>query len=217
MKILALEFSSDRRSVAVVANGQLWAQAHEARARESHALALVDEVLRAAGLEREEINCLAVGLGPGSYTGIRAAIALAQGWQLARGTEAIGVSSVECLAGQAHAEKMFGRVSMVIDAQRNEFYLARYEIAAAGWRELEPLRLASMDETRAIAKTDGFVIGPEVTRWFPAAHVLFPDASVLGRLAAARTSFLPADKLEPIYLRETDFVKAAPPRIIPAV
>ena len=142
---------------------------------------------------------------------------MAQGWQLARGTEAIGVSSVECLAGQAHAEKMFGRVSMVIDAQRNEFYLARYEISAAGWRELEPLRLASMDETRAIAKTDGFVVGPEVTRWFPAAHVLFPDASVLGRLAAARTSFLPADKLEPIYLRETDFVKAAPPRIVPAV
>ena len=217
MKILALEFSSDRRSVAVVANGQLCAQAQEARGRESHALALVDEALRAAGLEREQIHCLAIGLGPGSYTGIRAAIALAQGWQLARGTEAIGVSSVECLAGQAHAEKMFGRVSMVIDAQRNEFYLARYEIAAAGWRELEPLRLASMDETRAIVKTDGFVIGPEVTRWFPAAQLLFPDASVLGQLAAARTSFLPADKLEPIYLRETDFVKAAPPRIIPAV
>ena len=131
MKILALEFSSDRRSVAVVANGQLCAQAHEARARESHALALVNEALRAAGLEREQINCLAIGLGPGSYTGIRAAIALAQGWQLARDTEAIGVSSVECLAGQAHAEKMFGRVSMVIDAQRNEFYLARYEIAAS--------------------------------------------------------------------------------------
>ena len=108
-------------------------------------------------------------------------------------------------------------MSVVIDAQRNEFYLARYEIAAAGWHELEPLRLASMDETQAKVKTDGFVIGPEVTRWFPAAHVLLPDASVLGQLAAARTSFLPADKLEPTYLRETSFVKAVPPRIIPAV
>jgi len=217
MKILALEFSSDRRSVAVVANGQLCAQAHEARARESHALALVDEVLCDAGWEPEEINCLAVGLGPGSYTGIRAAIALAQGWQLARDTEATGLSSVECLAGQAHAEKMFGRASIVIDAQRNELYLARYEIAADGWHELEPLRLASMDETREKVKTDRLVIGPEVAKWFPAGRVLFPDAAMLGQLAAARMSFLPADKLEPIYLRETSFVKAAPPRIIPAV
>src|SRR5439155_24509080 len=108
MKILALEFSSDRRSVAVVANGQLCAQAHEARARASNALALVNEALRAAGLEGEQINRLAIGLGPGSYTGIRAAIALAQGWQLARDTAAIGGSTVQGLACQANAEKMFG-------------------------------------------------------------------------------------------------------------
>ena len=50
---------------------------------------------------------------------------MAQGWQLARGVKLLGVSSAECLAAQAQAEKIFGRVNVVIDAQRNEFYLAR--------------------------------------------------------------------------------------------
>ena len=77
---------------------------------------------------------IAVGLGPGSYTGIRAAIAMAQGWQLARGVKLLGVSSAEALAAQAQAENIFGRVNLVIDAQRGEFYLATWEISggAAG-------------------------------------------------------------------------------------
>ena len=77
---------------------------------------------------------IAVGLGPGSYTGIRVAISMAQGWQLARGVKLLGVSSAECLAAQAQAEKIFGRVNVVIDAQRNEFYLATYEISPRGWQ-----------------------------------------------------------------------------------
>ena len=87
-------------------------------------------MLREAGLEREQIEVIAVGLGPGSYTGIRVAISIAQGWQLARGVKLLGVSSAECLAAQAQAEKIFGRVNVVIDAQRNEFYLAAYEISS---------------------------------------------------------------------------------------
>src|SRR5438093_12137718 len=130
MKILALEFSTDHRSVAVVEDDQVRGRARETGTRERRALGLVESALREAGLEREQVECLAVGLGPGSYSGIRSAIALAQGWQLARGTKLIGISSVEGLAAQAQRERIFGRVNIVIDAQRNEFYLASYEIGA---------------------------------------------------------------------------------------
>ena len=61
-------------------------------------LALVERALAQANCRREEIAVVAVGLGPGSYTGIRSAIALAQGWQLGRGVKTLGISSVECLA-----------------------------------------------------------------------------------------------------------------------
>src|SRR4051812_20555157 len=98
MKILALEFSSSQRSVAVVQPGEF----HEALG--SHEpFAMIDEALRGAKLEREQIDCIAVGIGPGSYTGIRSAISIAQGWQLARPIKLLGVSSADAIAAQAHA------------------------------------------------------------------------------------------------------------------
>src|SRR5947199_21310 len=70
----------------------------ETGGRAAHALGMIEEALRQAQLEREQIECLAIGVGPGSYNGIRAAIALAQGWQLARSIRLLSVSSAECLA-----------------------------------------------------------------------------------------------------------------------
>ena len=64
----------------------------------ANAFGMIEQVLAEAKIEREQVDVLAVGLGPGSYTGIRAAISMAQGWQLARGVKLLGVGSVECLA-----------------------------------------------------------------------------------------------------------------------
>jgi len=217
MKILALEFSSPRRSVAVVVDGQLRARVEEADPRANRALSWIEAALRAAGLEREKVECLAIGIGPGSYTGIRSAIALAQGWQLARGTHILGISSVECLAAQAQAERIHGRINIVIDAQRNEFYLARFEAGPSGARLLSPLHLAGRQTVLELISAGEIVLGPEAATWFPGARAVFPDAAMLGQLAAQRDDFLPGEKLEPVYLREASFAKAKPPRVIPAV
>jgi len=155
---------------------------------------------------------IAVGLGPGSYTGIRAAISIAQGWQLARDVQLLGVSSMEAVAAQARADKIIGHVNVVIDAQRNELYLATYEITADAWHEIAPLEILSQAEIQSRAGSEGILIGPEVTRWFPAGRLVLPRAAVIAELAACRSDFKPGEKLEPIYLRETNFVKAAPAR-----
>jgi tRNA threonylcarbamoyl adenosine modification protein YeaZ len=217
MKILAIEFSSLQRSVGVVqaaggSQGQgviaSWASATDkADHRSTDTLGMAEEALRKGGVEREEIECVAVGIGPGSYTGIRAGIALAQGWQLGRGVGLLAISSVECLAAQGHAEGLLGRVEVVIDARRNEFYVAGYEIGAGGWRETEPLRLASLAEVRERQRAGGTLIGPEASRWFPGSRVIFPHAETLGRLALGRSDFVAGEDMEPIYLRETQFVK----------
>jgi tRNA threonylcarbamoyl adenosine modification protein YeaZ len=221
MKILALEFSSSQRSVAVVHGGADAAplcsgEAIETGGRSTNALGLVEEALRQAQLDRAQIECLAIGQGPGSYTGIRLAIALAQGWHLAHPVKLLGLSSSECLAAQAQAEGIFGRVVIVIDAQRHELYLAGYELGPQARRELEPLRLATLAEAQARQQAGATLIGPEVTHWFPAGRVLFPRAATLGQLARDRTDFVAGERMEPIYLRETRFVKAPPPRTLPA-
>lgn len=187
-------------------------EAIETGGRSTKALALVEEALRQAGVEREQVECLAVGLGPGSYNGIRLAIALAQGWQLARPVRLLGVSSAECLAAQAQAEGMRGRVEIVIDAQREEFYLAGYDLNGEAWRGVEPLRLVAAAEVTARQEAGGLIVGPEVDKWFPRGRVLFPRAATLGELARGRTDFTPGEKLEPSYLREARFVKAPPSR-----
>jgi tRNA threonylcarbamoyladenosine biosynthesis protein TsaB len=214
MKILAIEFSSRQRSVAVMQAGHagavLLGRAVELGGHRS--LGLVEESLQQARCEREEIETVAIGLGPGSYTGIRGAIALAQGWQLGRGVQVIGLSSVECLAAGAEQEKIFGQVNIIVDAQRNEFYMARYEITPGAWREVETLRLAPFAEIEEWARRGELVLGPGAAEWFTSARNLHPDAAILGRLAADRRDFVPSEKLEPIYLRETAFKKAPPAR-----
>ena len=213
MTILALEFSPAQRSVALARDGRVLAEASETGGRETHAFGMIEKVLATANIDRAQIECLAVGLGPGSYTGIRVALAIAQGWQLATGVKLLGIGSVECLAAQARAEKMFGRVNVVVDAQRGEFYLARFEISAAGVKEVEPLRIVTAAEVASRANAGEMLTGPEVSRWFPAGHAFFPGAAMLANLAAGRADFSAGENLEPVYLREPNFVKAPPGRV----
>jgi tRNA threonylcarbamoyl adenosine modification protein YeaZ len=214
MKILALEFSSSQRSVAV-ASGQRLSEVVETAVRGADVLAMIDEALRQSQLEREQIECIAVGLGPGSYTGIRAAIALAQGWQLARGRDVklIGISTVEGLALQAQAEGIHGAVSLVIDAQRNEFYRARYEISSRECSETEALHLVTEAEIENGPAAE-ILAGPEADRWGARGRSVFPRAAMLARLASGRNNFIDGEMLEPIYMRETSFAKAPPPRVV---
>lgn len=220
MKILALEFSSPQRSVALVHAHQapteiVEYETIESGGRASKPFEMIEEVLRQSGTEREQIGCLAVGLGPGSYTGIRGGIALAQGWHLGTDTPILGVSSAECVAAQARAEGVTGGVAVVIDAQRGEFYVARYELTSSGWREVEPIRLASAASVCECELRGELVVGPEVLTWFPKGRPIFPRATALGRLALNQTNFVPGEELRPIYLRTTTFVKAPPPRVLP--
>lgn len=232
MTILALEFSSPQRSVAVLSAGgpAKAAEVIEAGGRGTNAFGMIEQALAGVKIGREQIDVIAVGLGPGSYTGIRAAISLAQGWQLAFtepeqdnssqtmasarrrlacGIKSLGVSSAEVIVAQARAEKILGRVNVVIDAQRNEFYLATYEITPDGWRETAPLKIVPLAEVQSRAGADGILIGPEVTRWFPGGRLVFPRAAVLAELASQRNDFTPGERLEPIYLRETNYAKAS--------
>ena len=215
MKILALEFSSEVRSVALVESGGVAGRAAESGGRSTRAFALIEAALREAGWERESIGCIAVGLGPGSYTGIRAAIALAQGWQVARSVQVLGVGSVECLASQAHGDGIRGTVHFLIDAQRSEFYCARAELTE-GTPRLEPLRLINLEEVRSLP-AEKLIVEPALIQLFPSARALCPDAAALGKLASTRSDYVSAETLEPIYLRATSFVKAPPPRVIPSI
>jgi tRNA threonylcarbamoyladenosine biosynthesis protein TsaB len=208
MMILAFEFSAAQRSVALARDGVILAETAETGGyRVTNAFGLTEQVLAAAKIPRTEVEAVAVGLGPGSYTGIRAAIAVAQGWQLAGGVKLLGVSSADCLAAQAQAAQIFGRVNVVIDAQRGEFYLGSWDISGTERQAVAPLKIVTAAEITARQAAGEICVGPEMK------PVLFPAAAMVARLATGRTDFVPGEKLEPVYLRAISFVKAAPGRV----
>jgi tRNA threonylcarbamoyladenosine biosynthesis protein TsaB len=207
MIILALEFSSSQKSVALARDGSVLAEASEIGERGTNAFGLIERVQAAAKIGRAEIECLAVGLGPGSYAGVRVALSIAQGWQLAGGVKLLGIGSVECLAAQARVENFFGRVNVVIDAQRGEFYLATYDVSADGVKELAPLEIVTAAAVESRASAGEILAGPEVTRWFPAGKISCPSATMLAQLAAGRSEFSAGGQLAPVYLRAANFLK----------
>lgn len=217
MKILALDFSSSQRSVAVVqplsgAEPAFRSEIVEAGGRSTKAFGMIERTLSEARLEREEIQCIAVGLGPGSYTGIRAAIALAQGWQLARDIKLVGIGTVEVMAAQAQADGVRGTLHLIVDAQRGEFYCSTWALSDSARTEKAPLQIVKREQIEAHLETGDPVIGPDLTRAFPQVRGFHPSAEVLGELALGRSDFIAGERLVPVYLRETTFVKAPPPR-----
>jgi tRNA threonylcarbamoyl adenosine modification protein YeaZ len=214
MTILALEFSSARRSAAVLGPSGEALASDDRPEQSTRAFTLIEEALRKARLERSAIECIAVGLGPGSYTGIRIAISIAQGWQLAAGVKLLGVSSADVLAEQARHKGLTGQVTCAIDAQRQEYYVATYDLGATPARAIEPLHIETAAQVDERAGRGDVLIGPEAR--LSKNVLVFPDGLVLAKLAASRSDFVRGEQLEPIYLRETSFVKAAPARFSPA-
>jgi tRNA threonylcarbamoyladenosine biosynthesis protein TsaB len=215
MKILALEFSPCERGIAVMRDQEVLGFAIDRAERGMRAIELIARALEQAQLSASEIDCLAVGLGPGSYAGIRTAIAIAQGWQLARGVKLLGVNSADAVARQISSRNQ-GRnpvpaiANIVCDAQRGEVYAARYEVGKGipiplGGFEL----LASAEEERRRSEGEMFFKADDGAWRLGHEPILLSDARVVGAIAAERSDFLTAEQLEPIYLRRAEFVKAS--------
>jgi len=188
MIILALDTSTPRGSVALLRDNDALASETFERARAGDGLFdAIDTVLRRASVSPAEIGMFAVGLGPGSFTGIRAAIAAARGLALPGARPIKGVSSFDAIALTALSKIPADATGLCVqcDARRGELYYALYD------RNGEPrggCRIGSAE-----TKTGTWVISPD--------NGFYPDAVMVGRLAQLRGS----DRLEPIYLRAPDY------------
>ena len=126
MKLLAFELSTEACSVAVHVEGQV-RERFEIAPRRHAALALpwAEELLAEAGIVRSQLDAIALGCGPGAFTGVRLAIALAQGIALALDRPLLPVSTLQALAMRAPADE--DRILSAIDARMGELYVARFE------------------------------------------------------------------------------------------
>jgi tRNA threonylcarbamoyladenosine biosynthesis protein TsaB len=186
-------------------------------------LVLVEEVLGDTGAGWEGVERIAVGVGPGGFTGLRLGIATARALAQARALPLAGVSSLEALAAGADGGEVAGDrpVLAVVDARRGEVFAAAWH---HGERLLEPLAIAPAElaeRLRSGALRGPLAVGDGAVRFKleleRAGAVIPADGSPAHRVSALQVCRLgaaggPADRdtLLPDYRREPD---AKPPRL----
>jgi tRNA threonylcarbamoyladenosine biosynthesis protein TsaB len=218
MKILAFETATEGCSVAVYVDGALRERfAVAPRQHATLALPWADELLAEAGIVRAQLDAIAVGIGPGAFTGVRLAVALAQGIALGLDRPVLPVSTLAVLALSGRPDDTDAGRDLVaaIDARMGEVYLGRVASDADGLVSARGAEvLVAPDAARADVPFDALGIG---SGFAAAAGVLvarlglvdiFPDAlphaAALARLAARdfiRGQAIAADALAPPYRR----------------
>ncbi len=192
MTILALDTSTPRGSVALWRDGATVLD-EVFTADRSHSSALFPILERARALA-PRLDVIAVGLGPGSYAGVRIAIAAALGLSLAENARLVGLSSVAALETSAPSYVAVG------DARRETFYFTRVEdgLCVEG-----PILLDEASLRERLAASSGLpVFVPAPLEVVPDGVVAIPRALRLAELAAAGKGILAEGDLEPLYLRE---------------
>jgi tRNA threonylcarbamoyladenosine biosynthesis protein TsaB len=233
MIVLGIDTSTPSSAVALLLADGSTVQARDdppAGAHPGHAtrlLVMAADVLARAGIGWSAIDRVAVGVGPGTFTGLRIGIATARGLAQSLSAELVGVSSTQALAAQAlAAEPAREAVLVVIDARRGEAFAAAYragdhgvpqELAAP--RALPPEELAGVlaeaEQAAGAAPRDWLAVGDGAGRFRAQldadAVEVAPDASPLHLLSAvaicelgARMAGTPIQEILPDYRRRPD-------------
>ncbi len=115
------------------------------RASNTRLVPCIDELMGEVGLNRRSISCVCVGRGPGSFTGVRIAMATAKGIAQALGVPLVGVSTLDAVALGVQAGGVRGDLLVVADAMRKEVYPARFSLDESGAHRLGADRVVKAD------------------------------------------------------------------------
>lgn len=221
MKILALDTSTEYCSVALWHDGALDARDELAGQRHSQRLLpMAGELLRHHGLDVKDLDGIAFGQGPGSFTGLRIACGVTQGLAFGAGLSVVGVSTLLALAEAARAE----RAVCCIDARMGEIYHAAYARNGPKWEPVHapglyaPAEAPPLPAGSWIGCGSGFAAHGTVLQQLYAGRLsaimpdVFPHARDIARLAVlefeAGRAVAPEHAV-PVYIRDKVALKTS--------
>lgn len=217
MKVLAIETSTDQLGVALVDDQRVLAS-YELLADRPHATELpqaVTRVLQAGGCTLQQVDGIAVDIGPGSFTGLRIGLAFVKALVFKTKTPLIGVPSLDVLA--ANVPLATPRICPILDAKQRKVYTALYQASGQAIRKESDYHLTVLDEWLPMLKGKPVVLlgdGAGLYRQrlvealgeqavFAPAELWLPRAATLGRLGLERLQNGQRDDpggLTPMYL-----------------
>lgn len=234
-KILALDTSTENCSVALMIDDRIIARSEVApRDHTKKILPMVDEVLTEAGITLQDLDALAYGRGPGSFTGVRIGIGIAQGLAFGADLPMIGISTLAAMAQASYRVHQAEQVVAAIDARMSEIYWGQYQRQADGqWQAvaiadgqpecvIPPQELASNLASQAgswIQAGTGWDAYSEALDSLPLTlekgSVLYPEAQdivVLAQFELQQGNTVEAEQASPTYLRDKVTWKKLPGR-----
>lgn len=213
MRILALDTSTEYLSLALMLEGQVLSRdVHAGQAHSQLILPMIGEMLTEAGMPLRELDGIAFGAGPGSFTGLRIACGVTQGLAFGANLPVVGISTLLALAHGSGADKVIA----CLDARMGEVYHAAYVRDGDSWQELSP---PGLYKPEAVPLPDGDGWTGAGSGWaaygdvFAESHAgqvsealpqAYPHAASLAALALPifRAGLgVPAAQAAPIYIR----------------
>lgn len=221
MNILALDTSTEHCSVALWRDGAVYERA--VRAGQGHSeilIGMADDVLAEGGLPLAMLDGIAYGAGPGSFTGLRIACAVAQGLAFPGDIPLAGIGTLHAMAVASGA----ARVLCCLDARMQEIYHAAYVLEGGVYAELSAPRACAPESAPELAGGEwtgcgsGFAAYHDaLRRRYGAALIriddaVYPHARDIARLAApvfAAGRGIRAEEAAPLYIRDKVALKTA--------
>jgi tRNA threonylcarbamoyladenosine biosynthesis protein TsaB len=210
-KILALETSTDACSAALAIDDHIVERYQVAP--QQHAkllLTMVQEILEEAKLNLTDLDAIAFGCGPGSFTGLRIACGTAQGLAFGANLPVVAVSSLQVLAQGAYEEESLDQVLVGIDAKMQEIYFGIYQVASDNiMQPLQPDSLCVPNEIFIPNNNKDWIgVGDawqEYSQQFRSIAYCYPKARYVAKLAKidyAAGKVVAPENAQPVYLRK---------------
>ncbi|BDT75267.1 tRNA (adenosine(37)-N6)-threonylcarbamoyltransferase complex dimerization subunit type 1 TsaB [Polynucleobacter sp. KF022] len=217
--ILAIDTSSAWCSVALSLEGQAVQFRHEAVTAGASQLLLpwIESLLNEAKITLDQLNAIAVGIGPGAFTGVRLGVAAVQGLAVSQNISVVPVCSLDAIAAQLLDSAVFQsshpqRLMIAIDARMEEVYWASYETQVGRLpKRISDIQLTKPEELKlnGIQLLAGSALNAYSQRLPQFSGMKDPDISIsaLGVLKCAQQSLLDGvycevRQLEPMYVRD---------------
>jgi tRNA threonylcarbamoyladenosine biosynthesis protein TsaB len=221
MNVLAIDTSTNATSIAIgTEHGPLGDVRFAGPRRQDDLVPALERLLAWTGVELSAVGGIAVGVGPGLYTGLRVGVALARSLAQVQRVPIVGVGSLDVLAFAVHTTRR--RICAVLDARRGEVFFAFYRTVPGGVvreGEYRVDRPAALAAELLAGREDVLLVGngailyrqelvePGASVAFAPAALATPWATALAEIAAPRFIREETDRLTdvvPLYLRKTD-------------
>jgi len=217
MNILALDTCTEMCSAAVLFEGQLFERSElTQRGHSEKILTMLDAVMADAGCSLADINVVAFGRGPGSFTGVRIGVGVAQGIAFARQLPVVPVSTMAAVAQIAIDDYAATCIAVAMDARMGEVYAGHFveenglATALDDERVCPPTEYKPADKSQWFAAGTGWsefetVLQANFSQQITQQQALLPTAAAIAKLAldkAENGQTIAADQAVPVYLRD---------------